>query len=788
MKKCVLIVFVTVVAIGSNRAAGADIKSEWLRYRMVDGWMLRYSIRVDDQVQWTRGAENHQETRVESLSLAIPLTQASGKTGALVNWTGTGEADVSLYRSHHMTNPGRSGGNTSAGGGKVQAKAILYMDLDKGTYYVWVDPEHGWPVHKTLDSHPRRQPAIHSESDYPAGKNGESPSLLWLHSYKKEKLPENGPGANKGLKLSGGRDFPVDEWLAAHPTITREANHIEYPHEGSYQWQLVPMGEELLEVVVEAKDYDKWMPGAGMDEKHAGNFLNVEARLQRIDGKPLKHKAKRFTFELEKVSQEPGICMNYPMGGKALDTADLAFEPTVCGLVVDDAKGQTAHTAKGDFDRSAVKVSCFDRGAFGQLKVTAEMEDGELIVGHLAGKSEQTRLLIPRRSPGSNIAEYWKETAGVKNLPDDDDSEKLPSVGNTAGDGFTLYEEYRGFMENGKYFQGDPKKVDFFVRNYIGADAAPGINLFEDLTGAAVHHRLNDKEFDKQKRVMNVNHAQGAHAVDQHGIHLVTAPGFDGAQTVFSKAGVRGRPVITMRIEVQPREAATPTMTNENARVSDAIFAYDRAVAHELVHSVGAEHHGAGDMHWGFSFAFTDDPRNKTGKPQFWLSGTTRAVEITDEKTGRPLAEVWEPDLMLAREKSREYFTPEVKDRVKKMNGGTSNYTLKEAEDALLNDFFGHHYWYIGAENGESSGDEGCIMRYSFASLYDKKGKSFAWYYISQKHSERLGMELCTSAKGTGINDARRKPQPRYGDAMRGWGPCADRIIFNDAVPLEKAP
>ncbi|MDB5298911.1 MAG: hypothetical protein JWO87_574 [Phycisphaerales bacterium] len=79
-------------------------------------------------------------------------------------------------------------------------------------------------------------------------------------------------------------------------------------------------------------------------------------------------------------------------------------------------------------------------------------------------------------------------------------------------------------------------------------------------------------------------------------------------------------------------------------------------------------------------------------------------------------------------------------------------------------------------------------MRYSFASLYEKKGKSFAWYYISQKHSEKLGMELCRSAKGTGINDPGRKPQPRYGDAMPGWGPCADRIVFNDAAALEPAP
>ncbi|HUR54587.1 MAG TPA: hypothetical protein VMZ71_10670, partial [Gemmataceae bacterium] len=635
----------------------------------------------------------------------------------------------------------------------------------------------------------RMQPPYHSERDYPAGKNGESPTLLWIGNWKKEHLPEAGPAADKGLRLSGGRDFPVDEYLAANPRIDRAKHHVSYPHEGSYQWQLVPLGEEMLEVIVEAKDYEAWTPAATADEKRAGRFMDVSARLQRVDGKPPAHKAKRFVFELEKVSNEPGVCMNWPPAGKALDTFDLAFEKGVCGLpVVADEKGQRARTADGEHLACAAKVSCFDWGAFGQLKVTAEMDDGERIVGHLDGRPGETRLLIPRRAPGSNVARSWKESAGVADLADDDDSEKV--AGKATGDGFTLYEEYRGFVEDGRYVKCEPKRVDFFVRNSIGGDAVPGIELFASLTGAEVHRRLREAEFDRAKRVMNANHGRGAHVVDQHGVYLQTVADLNGAETRFSTLKVRGRPATTLFVAVQPRGVATTTLTNENVPTSDGAFAYDRAIAHELLHTVGGEHHGRGDYHASFKFNFADDPTNPTGKAYFTFT-YGKVDSLTDEATGRDLAAMMEPDMLLARETSRESCFPAIQAFVKRLTDGQGTpgkYTPEQTAEVLFNDMLGLHVWYVGAEHGECSGDEACLMRYTFADLYEKKGKSRDFYYIGRKHSERAGLALCPGGTGTGVNAAGRKPQPRYADAGRGLGACAERIIFSDAVALEPAP
>ncbi|MEO6002986.1 MAG: hypothetical protein ABIZ04_13480, partial [Opitutus sp.] len=359
---------------------------------------------------------------------------------------------------------------------------------------------------------------------------------------------------------------------------------------------------------------------------------------------------------------------------------------------------------------------------------------------------------------------------------------------------FTLYEEYRGFMENGRHLEGDPQKIDFFVRNYVGGDARPGIELFGDLTGAEVHHRLRGAEFNATNRVMNANHDRGPHRVDQHGVFVRTEAGRDGGGAVFSRAGVRGRPVLCTGIYLQPREAQTAVTTSENVPFSDLIFAYDRAVVHELLHAVGVEHHGTGDGSTIFRFVFGDDPRNATGKPVFWIgySINRSPVTIIDEATGRDLAALLEPDMLLLREQWRASEFPkklaEQHSARAERSGYTFEFSEKDAAEIAYNDGMSFNYWYVGAEHGQCAGDEGCVTRYYFAKLYEKKGAPKTFYYITDHQTERAGLALCRSLAGTGINAPSRAPQPRYGDTLHGWGECADWIVFNDAVPPGPEP
>jgi hypothetical protein len=607
--------------------------------------------------------------------------------------------------------------------------------------------------------------------------------------------------------------LPVGRPEPLHGGFDKTEDHtsgmVRHGSEDYARFILAPEYKDL-ELVVEIEGvtvnggtvpYEKWIP-RGTPSGAAGSRLKVKARLQTEDGGAVTASVDYFVFELIDTSREPGVCLNFPLNatpaaGKQA-APDLKFAPM--GACDADRQKLALPPATDDstHPHAEARIDCFDFGAWSDLWVTAELTDGRSITGHLKGDPSNIMMSLPKRSGGSRIADAWKEEHGVTAAADNDDSEKLPSAGKVPGDGFTLYEEYRGFFEKGKFIEGDPKKIDFFVRNYIGGDAQAGIDLFAGLTDAAVHSRLRDAEFDPQKRVMNANHGRGAHRVDQHGVYLRTQAGRDGAAAKFTTGSLRGRPRLCLEILVQPRGAATSVTTSENVPVSDLVFAYDRAVAHDLLHAVGVEHHGERDYSSSFQLIFADDPRNKAGKPVFWTGYTMSqiAVTITDEKTGRDLAELLAPDLMLAREHDRakggmahsKEVTQGWWDGHRGANAPATQYSEDETTEILYNEVFGRFYWYVGAEHGECSGVENCVSRYYFARLYEKKGVPHAYYYISDKRTEHAGLGLCHTRAGSGINGSGHKPQPRYGDSNAGWGDCANWIVFNDAAPNEPAP
>lgn len=531
--------------------------------------------------------------------------------------------------------------------------------------------------------------------------------------------------------------------------------------------------------------YEKWIP-RGSPGGGAGSHLVVKARLQAVDGGALQATVESFTFRLEETSREPGVCMNFPRVRAPVPGKPATFDLKFVVSGAPDPTRQELEVLALPEDRAnphvEARVECLDYGAWSDLTVSAALADGRTITGHLKGDRAAIVIPLPKRSGGSRIADAWKAERGIS-AGDDDDREKLPVPGKAPGDGFTLYEEYRGFMENGKHLEGDPKKIDFFVRNFIGGDAVVGIEKFAQLTGAVVHRELVDAEFDKEKRVMNANHNQGPHAVDQHGVYLLTESGTDGAVAVFTVAGVRGRPKITKGISVQPRGASTSITTAENLRASDLVFIYDLAIVHELLHSVGVEHHGAGDEKKHFILCFADNPENKTGKPA-WKQGD-HFVTILDETTGRDLAVEMESKIRKDTEDLQRFAFNVLRAMLK----DRPDITDAQIWDRVKLDKTGSsRTWYVGAQGGECSGDEGCVMRYFFARLYEKKGDPNTLYFISKRPSERAGWGLCRFPQGTGVNASGRNPQPRYGDAMGGCGACADWIVFNDAVPPDPEP
>jgi hypothetical protein len=549
-------------------------------------------------------------------------------------------------------------------------------------------------------------------------------------------------------------------------------------------WDLKGAGSPL-EVVIEPQNYEKWRPEALFDESTPTSPITVAARLQHEDGSAptVAEQAARFVFELTKVSHEPGIAMNSPLKNPK-STPDLRFvKEENAKLIISGDEDNIAATLPGSHVTASAVVSSYDWGAWGSIKVTAELPDGRVIEGYLKGDKSQKPVRLPKRSSDSKIADAWKAQVGV-DKPDDDDSEADPKgLQDCDGDGLTLYEEYRGFLEDGSHIEGNPKKKDLFIRNDGGSVLEPGIFLFSDLTGLEVHQGVKSDELDFDSRLINGNHGEAPHRVDQHGVVILVCAKQDGGVTVLNRDGVRGRPGLVKEICIQsPDEEGTATKPF-NLVASDAIFSYDVAVAHELLHASGVDHHGDSDTRLGFKLVLAADPANKLGKPYYQVNGVPATV--LDEKTGEDLAA---RDAALAGA-DEENMLREL-EQLKNKYDTTGDISSDERTRAgflftALEYRYGEKSRYVGQAGGQHSGNDGCVMRYFFAQYYPAYPPSAQpiTYYKVPPGSEPLGTLLCERGEGTGVNAPGRNPQSRYSDAITSRGACRWWVCINDAIP-----
>jgi len=500
---------------------------------------------------------------------------------------------------------------------------------------------------------------------------------------------------------------------------------------------------DLEAVMIPVGDYDTWRPKAGETEDEAGpRPLAVKVRLQKkgAPGKPGPKRAK-FKFELVDTTREKGICLNWPKEAK--ESYDLKIEQDLndeLSVTNDKGKpteGQEAHTKSNNLNESLVTISCFDYGAFAKLKVTAILDEGKKteirIPAHLESDKSMYELTIPKDKNDNKIADSWEESKGVMGKPADDDSESDPEGDGDSGDGFTLYEEYRGFMEDGFHIWGEPKKKDLFIRNEIGDNVLPGIELFKSITGLEVHSKLTSDELGTT-RVINRHRTEMAHSVDQHGLKIVRGSQQFRSEAVWEE-GVKkiiGTPKRFKHVEIE-----TGLLGRMTASVK-----LDRKVAHELLHCCNVEHHG------------DTDPGKKTiqsvEKPGggFEIRVFDQAEDGSCEGEGTVIRLVKEVGDTLVPYSGRE---PELR----------RGYSV-----------------YVARKQGEHSGDVTCVMRWVIAEIYVNS----AGEYVRFDDDEVIGQSLCTQTAGTGVNKAGRKPEPRYGDAdmAKYRGKCKEKFCVND--------
>jgi hypothetical protein len=341
-----------------------------------------------------------------------------------------------------------------------------------------------------------------------------------------------------------------------------------------------------FELIIAPTGYDDWLPEGSLDEGTPGGLpLSVRAVLQKKGGGPPRVKATTMTFRLTTVSNEPGIAINYPRYPPLPARADLRFTPAnnpSPWVITDDVSMQLA---PGAYTEATGRIASFDFGAYGDLEVTATTEDGDTVVGHLAGQEDKTQLVIPKRAENSFIADKWKDHYGAAAGSDDADLDDEPVGSGKTGDYLTAYEEYRGVFEvipadplvlgYIRHVRTDPRKKDVFIRDI------DRIGLFYFTTGnlGAPVHVLSEALWDAD-RVVNYNH-DTAHVNDQRGIKVTDggfAPGSDRFGETSTQSG--GEPYI-------PNTIATcivyrDSVRAENAELTKDVLATDTVLPYRL--------------------------------------------------------------------------------------------------------------------------------------------------------------------------------------------------------------
>jgi hypothetical protein len=597
----------------------------------------------------------------------------------------------------------------------LAVNAFLEADMLQGQYTLTVS----WPgtVEVTTTTTAKNTPPQ-------KGKQNATPC-----SFKMEKLPV--PKA--GEAIHGERVLTKQEVAA----FDRRYGTLG----GTVVWHLSPTPLPPAELEVAIPEYQSWMPEPALTGDHIGpKPLQVDFRLSGAD------EIIRLNIHLKDISREPGIAGNAPLASAGIELMGdlvLVADPNLLLNL-----GRDSGAAVNCGTRFTAHIGARDGGAYGILTAVAFLKSGRIREGKLSvqGQSAVDRIPIPRRTLPSKVADAFKEQYKLKGVDDDADEENDPKSW-SAGDGLTLYEEYRGFFEDQKFIRGDPTKKDLFVCNKSkDPGIQDGIDLFQTASGIVVHGKMNEDEM--KDNCINFNKAS-TRKVEQHGVMITgfvpadwvdpTGKHQDLSHKAYTYGPGNGKTNTSPKVYTEivicedlkglplPKCHHTPLAKPPKTMLAGT-------VAHEMGHYVGLSHHG--DMN-GLEDRIWDIKPGAAGAPQ-------RVLE-----NGAPVRVFLED--------------------------GTEKVFMNPGDGRKIR---------VGLKGGFCSGDENCLMRYADAWAYVDPADSNARIYVGE--DDMPGSAFCHSARGTGINDPdrlKKEPQvkrggPRFGDATNGN--CMQQMTVSD--------
>lgn len=503
---------------------------------------------------------------------------------------------------------------------------------------------------------------------------------------------------------------------------TQETTHTDSLTE-RVTWDLHQDGDAQTEVeLVPPDQYPSWMPQAGNDEKTMGNDIDVGI-VAHTKGDPSLKPPKevlKYKITLEDTSKEKGVDSNWPDPHDATTDYDMKIDPLNGWIKVTDEKGQSAETKQEGLTEFRVTINSYDWGGYTKLKVVAELEGGQTVVAHVRGHSDQDFLSIPKDDNQNHIADWWENVFGLKNADASADDDKTPLGDGHKGDSIALYDEYRGFHINGKHERLSPEIKDLFILdvNKLGA------GIYADATGVSVH-LINTSEWYPKNGAAN--------------IHVVTANGSHGdvyALDLENKALDSGVVGETTGGPGVPRDIKIVQINVSDIKRgygSAAGSALPSTIAHELGHATNIHHHGEA--------------------PPDYNTGDVRCKR-PDGSFKNLLCSEWA-----------------------KSGSGKSVAVGEVASNCYL----------VAAQGGSFSGNDQCLMRYDMADFYENANGNCQWQHNGKTvhgyeyKADPPGMTLCSSGKGTGVNDT-SNPNNKAGDASPGRGECMYKFCLKNSA------
>jgi hypothetical protein len=348
-----------------------------------------------------------------------------------------------------------------------------------------------------------------------------------------------------------------------------------------------------LTTMLDQPDRD-WRPRYRVDASTGAlDTVDVTARLMTpgVEG--------RWRFTLSDVTAVPGVAMNLGTGVGF----DLRFDRTRGGWGPERATpdGFEIETTTASTE-ATVRVRSLDHGAWGRLSAEVNVAGEWYRVDTADGTGHVT---IPLDDNEDRVADVWADMYRVDGLGADWDGDDEPAGGADAGDGLTVYEEYRGFATGGIVLSTDPRRRTLFIHapnglaSYVTAPIARGLQVLF----------IDETEFvDTSTRVVNFNHDGYANRGDQHGLWLLDADiggrlfwglaeGTDADPQAPRPVGSPGtcsrvlvdRAQIEWDLGARRRFSGIFRSTGAYAELTDAFIA--ETVDHELGHCLGMRHH-----------------------------------------------------------------------------------------------------------------------------------------------------------------------------------------------------